>query len=96
MVRLTRMPAQAIVDYFHGTVDFYYWLGIPCARKWPHWVKRQATGPEKANQNAFAHVNRMWGQLPEYIKEMYRQMAASTSVTGKDIYVRGYMNGKHL
>lgn len=86
------MPEQAIIDYFKGTVDFYYWKGIPCARMWPHWPKRVASPLEKANRDAFGYAARMWGQLPEYIKEMYRQMAASTSVTCRDIFQRSYMN----
>ena len=50
MARLTQMPAQAVIDGFKGVLDMYYWLRIPCARKWPRHPKRKPYPDELANQ----------------------------------------------
>lgn len=92
MAVLKVMPHQAIVDSLKGVIDFYYWKGIPCARAWPHWPKRVPTPAEKTNQDSFAYCQHQWKQLPEYIKEMYRQCASTTSLTARDIYTACYMN----
>ena len=86
------MPSQAIVDRLAGAVDFYYWKGIPVARKWPHWPARVPLPDEKASQNLFAYASKMWKFLPEFLKANYRLMATSSPVTGRDIFTRAYMN----
>ena len=92
MARLRRMPSEAIIDAFKGKLDFYYCMGIPCVRKWPHWPKRVPTPIEKANQDSFAYCAKSWTDLPEYLKEMYRQCAATTNLTARDIFTACYMN----
>lgn len=96
MARITAMPAQATIDRFADAVDFYMWKGVPCARKWPHWPRRTPTPTEKLHQDLFAYVSQMWLSLPEYLKAMYRDMAVSTPVTGRDIFVRAYLNASRL
>lgn len=96
MARLTAMPNQAIVDTLAGVIDFYYWKGIPVARKWPHWPARVAHAEEKAAQERFAYAQQMWVFLPEFLKAQYRLMAASTPVTARDIFTRAYLNASRL
>lgn len=93
MAVLTQMPEQAIIDQFKGLIDFYLWKGIPCARRWPRWGKREPTPEEKANQDKFAYCNAIAPYLPEYIKDQYKRMAAGTSLTWRDLWVRAYMTG---
>lgn len=93
LARLDKMPSQEIIDGLKGVVDFYYWKGIPCARKWPHWAKREPTPDEKAAQDRFAYAARSWKNLPEYVKAAYNNMAASTFNTGREIYMRTYLSG---
>lgn len=93
MAVITKMPHQAIIDGFKGVLDYYYFLGIPCVRKWPHWPKRDPYPTERANQEAFAYAAKMWRQLPEYVKLLYNDMAAGTRNSGFDIYMRCYMRG---
>ncbi|MBA7645467.1 hypothetical protein ES703_53225 [subsurface metagenome] len=93
MVRLKVMPQQAIVDYWKGIVDFYYCMGIPCARKWPHWPKRVSYPLEKANQDSFAYAAQAWKNLPEYVKLLYQDMAAGIGLNRRDLFMRSYLNG---
>ncbi len=93
MAKLGAMPAQHIIDGFKGVIDFYYWRGIPCARKWPLWKPRTPTPPEKWNQDAFAYCNRLWGSLSLTVKTAFYKMAEGTTLTAKDWFVRVYMKG---
>lgn len=93
MAKLLKMPSQSIIDGFKGTIDFYYWKGIPVARKWPVWRPRTATPTEASNQRAFSYVNKAWKGLPANIKTRWNEMAGGTGLTGKDHYVRAYMRG---
>lgn len=93
MATLKKMPPQAIIDGFKGTIDFYYWRGIPCVRKWPVWHPRTPTPVEATNQHSFAYCNKAWKDLPANIKTRWNEMAGGTGLTGKDHYVRAYMRG---
>lgn len=93
MATLRRMPHQVIIDLFAGTLDFYYWKGIPCVRKWPVWKPRPPTPPELANQQSFSYINKAWAALPPNIKRQWNSMASGTHLTGKDLMVRSYMKG---
>lgn len=93
MTVLTALPSQAIINGFKGTVDFYLWKGVACARKWPRWRRRTATPEEAANQDAFRYINQVAGSLDPYIIAQYQAMAAGTPFTWKDLLVRAYMKG---
>ena len=96
MAVLTKLPSMAVVDSLKGSLDFYYWKGIPVCRMWPHWPKRTATPLEKRNQNAFGYATKMWKYLPPYIQDQYKDMAISTPVTGRDIFMRAYINASRV
>ena len=90
------MPEQAIVDEYKGLIDFYYWNGIPCARKWPVHKPRIPTERERAAQIAFTEAAQMWKQLDPFIKAQYKQMAVGVKASARDIFTRGYLGGtKH-
>lgn len=93
MAVLKQLPHQAIIDGFKGKVDFYLWKGIPCARMWPHWPKRDPTDPERAAQQSFAYITKAAAQLPEYIVDQYRRMAVGTPWTWRDLLTRSYLQG---
>lgn len=94
MATLDRMPSQAIIDDLKGVIDFYYWKGIPCARRWPTWVKRTATTREKANQDAFTYAIMSYAELPPVVRQFYVEMAAGTNVTARDLFLRAYLKGQ--
>lgn len=93
MAKLTHMPSRAIIDGFKGDVDFYLYMGIPCARKWPVWRKREPHPAERANQEDFALINQYAITLPVELITAYRELAQGTPFTWKDLLVRSYMRG---
>ncbi len=92
MVKLKQMPNQEIVDSLSGSVDFYFWRGIPVARKWPHWPPRVPTPAEKANQDLFGYGAGAWSRLPLIVKQAYKRQAISTSYTGRDLFTVSFIN----
>jgi len=93
MAVLKKMPSLAMISMMAGTVDYYLWKGIPCARKWPHWPPRKPYPTEKANQDAFAHAMELTKTLPTFIIRQYKRMAAGTPFRWQDLFVRSYMSG---
>lgn len=96
MAKIGKLPDQQIIDGFKGVVDFYLYMGIPCARKWPVWKPREPTLLEKANQEKFAYINKAYKTLPVEIIEAFEREASATPFTAKDLVVRAYMKGLGL
>lgn len=93
MAKLKNLPALATIDGFKGTIDYYMWRGIPCARKWPTWHTRTPTPAEAANQQRFSYANRLWSSASTVVKNACNEMAIGTPWTGKDLFVKGYLKG---
>lgn len=87
------MPQQEEISAMKGTVDYYSWRGIHCARMWPTWRKREPYPDEKANQDAFAYAIRASALASDYIKDRYKEQAQGTPWTWRDLFVRAYMKG---
>jgi len=93
MAKLLAMPEQAIIDGFKGTLDFYYWKGIPCVRKWPTWRPYTFSQEQRDNQAAFAYISHLWSVMDPTIKALWIEMAGGTSLTGRDMAIRSYLKG---
>jgi len=93
MAKLEKMPQRQIIDGYKGTIDFYYWKGIPVARKWPIYIKRTPTPIELTYQQAFSYINKLWASLPLIIHVQLTLFAARSTLTPKDFLVRGYLKG---
>lgn len=93
MAKITAMPNQAIIDGFKGTIDFYLYMGIPCARKWPVWRPREPHPDERVNQDDFTRINQAASSLPLEFITAYKAMAQGTPFTWKDFMVRSFMRG---
>jgi len=93
MAKLERLPEKYIIDGFKGTIDFYEWKGIAVARKWPVFQPYPFSDAQKANQAAFAYINKLYSHLSISVIVGYTLLAARTTQTPKDYIVRAYMKG---
>lgn len=93
MARLDNMPSMAIVAGFKGKIDFYQWKGVTCVRKWPDWPPRKPSPAEAVSQARFSYVMGISKQLPPYIIQQYKDMAAGTPYRWQDLLVRSYLTG---
>lgn len=96
MAKLTGLPAQAIVDGFKGTIDFYVYMGIPVARSWPRPRSVPHSPREKANWPIFARAVRVWNLTTSYVQDAYSSMASASSLSGRDMATKLYLNAHKI
>lgn len=93
MAKIAKMPNEAIISGFKGVVDFYFYMGIPCARAWP----RAPAGPRApgviAAQIPFTEAIHLWGQASQTVRDAYRLAASATSYSGYELFIQGYIKG---
>lgn len=84
---------MAIVNGFKGTLDYYYWMGIACVRRWPRSPGKRRSAAVEAQWPAFSYITKLWKSIDPALKEAYVAMAAETNLRAIDIFVRGYIAG---
>ena len=96
MAKLAALPSQAIISGYYGTIDFYVWMGIPCARAWP----RKPSGPVSASKAAqwpvFADAARIWNTLDAATQDAYNKMASGSTLSGRDMATKMYINASSI
>lgn len=93
MAKLLAMPEQAVVSGFKGVIDFYEYMGIPVARKWPRSPGHKRSPAVEAQWPVFTDAVNLWNQLSEEVKETYRKLASGTGMSGRDLFIKGYIGG---
>ncbi|GAI33827.1 unnamed protein product [marine sediment metagenome] len=92
MAKLEVLPEQAIIDSFKGTIDFYLWMGIPCARKWPFIPPYVRSPQELATHDAFAWAAANWKSLSPEVVSAYNETAQGSSLSGRDLFVKSFIS----
>ena len=90
---LKEMVAQKVIDGFKGKVDFYYYMGIPCARAWPKSPGKIRSYPVMSQWPVFISAAKLWREITPEVRLFYDEMATTTNLTGKDMFFRGYISG---
>jgi hypothetical protein len=93
MAVLSIMPEQAIIDGYKGVVDFYEWMGIPVARRWPRSPGHDRAVSVQQRWPSFTIAAREWANLSPAMQAAYNKMARSSGLCGRDIQIRGYLSG---
>lgn len=93
MAKLRILPELAIINGLKGKIDFYLWMGIPVARRWPRSPGRQRATAVEAQWPAFSYASKLWGYMDEETQAAYRWTAHGTNLTGRDLQVRAYITG---
>jgi len=93
MAILNVKPEQAIIDGFKGKVDFYEWNGLPVARKWPRSPGHDRSPAVQATWPIFTAAVHAWPTLSPEIQQSYRDLAAGTTLSGRDLFIKGYIHG---
>jgi len=92
MAKLKKLPGINIINGFKGVIDFYVWMGIACVRKWPRSPGHFRAPAVEAQWPAFTWAASNWKNLSLEVKDAYNQMAVSTNLTGKDLFIKGYIS----
>jgi hypothetical protein len=93
MATLTALPAIAIIRGMKGTIDFYVYMGIPCARAWPRWTWKPRSTPVQSQWPSFTTATREWNNLSVAVQTAYRKLAQSSGLDGRDLQIRAYISG---
>ena len=93
MAKLDKMPEQAIISGYKGTLDFYLFMGIPCARAWPRSPGKLRTPAVMAQWPIFAAATKIWATLSESEKQIWNAMARGTGISGRDLQIKAYITG---
>ncbi|MBA7576225.1 hypothetical protein ES708_18064 [subsurface metagenome] len=92
MAKITKMPGLRVISGFKGTLDFYVCRGIACVRSWPRSPGHKRAPAVEARWPAFATASKLWNELSPEIRDAYKRMSAGTRWSGRDIFIKGYLN----
>ena len=93
MAVLKNMPEASIIDGFKGKIDFYEHRGQVCVRKWPRSPGHKRAPAVEAQWSVFAAAVSGWSSLPDYIRSDYRRWASPSTLSGRDLFIKGYISG---
>ncbi|MBA7588906.1 hypothetical protein ES708_30977 [subsurface metagenome] len=93
MAIIKKMPSLAIIDGLKGTIDYYVYMGVPCARRWPRSPGHRRTPEVEAQWAVFKEAAALWPQISPEVRQAYAEMAVTTDLTARDMLTRGYISG---
>jgi hypothetical protein len=93
MAVLDILPELDIIAGFKGTIDFYLWMGMPVARKWPRSPGKKRSPAVEAQWPAFTTAAREWRNLSPVMKDAYNALAHRSGLCGRDLQIRSYLTG---
>ena len=95
MARLTALPSIDIIRGFKGTIDFYLWRGLPCARKWPRRAPGRRTEAEIASSALFGIVSTNYRLLAPLALAAFQEAAKDQPRTARDLYISAVYGHLH-
>lgn len=93
MAIIKEMLGEKVISGFRGVLDFYYWCGIPCVRKWPKSPGRKRSAAVEAQWIPFKEAAALAKDLDPKLIDFFKSNAADTNMTWKDLFFRAYMKG---
>lgn len=93
MAKIKRLPSQAIIDGFKGTLDYYVYMGINVVRMWPRSPGKHRTAAVEAQWPSWTTASREWSNLDPVVQDAYRTLATNSGLSGRDMFTRAYLTG---
>lgn len=84
MAKLTTQADRATIIACRGVIDFYYWKGIPVARRWPRKSSQPRTAREVASSEEFAAAAAITGGMGSAMVEAWKRDMVGVGVTWVD------------
>jgi hypothetical protein len=78
--------SQETIKALAGIIDFYYWKGIPCARKWPDWTHFKPSPRQKASIEAFKKIREDIKKLQIEVVNLWRQSCVGKTNSWVDLF----------
>lgn len=96
MAVLANLPGLDIISGFKGTLDFYVFRGTPCCRSWPRSPGHRRSAAVEAQWPVFTAAASLWTTLDENVQQAYIRMAEDSTLTGRDMCVKMYINAHSI
>jgi hypothetical protein len=87
------MPDSEVRAACTGLVDFYFWKGVPVARRWPRFKPREPSAAEAASQSRFSVVATATGNIGTPVKEAWQALGTTTGTTWVDMFRNNALGG---
>jgi len=95
MARLTALPSANIIHGFKGTIDFYLWRGLACARRWPRNPKSHHSVATRAASILFGAILSAYKLLDPTVYAALVEDAKDQARTPRDIWVSAVFGHLH-
>lgn len=89
------MPGERIISGFKGTLDYYYYMGVACVRKWPVSPGHNRTPSVQAQWSTFTDASRLWNQMSPTVRQAYITLASTSAMSGRDLFTKSYITGAY-
>lgn len=96
MAIIKEMIGLKVISGFKGVIDFYYYMGIPCARRWPRSPGHKRAPLVEAQWSAFSYATKTWHLLPPYVQEAYILTAHGTDFSGYELFIKSFITGDYV
>ena len=93
MAILAKLPSEAIISGFKGVIDYYLWMGIPCARKWPNKPQGARSPAVVAAQIPFTDAVAAYQLTSQSVRDAYKLASSGTGYSGYELFIQGYIKG---
>ncbi|MBA7493217.1 hypothetical protein ES702_03783 [subsurface metagenome] len=87
------MVGEKVISGFKGTLDYYYYMGIACVRKWPKSPGKKRSPAVMAWWVPFTYAVYQWQHITPEVRRAYEELATGTGLSARDMFIRSYMKG---
>lgn len=93
-MKLESIPDSGTIIALRGDIDFYFWKGIPVARRWPRKSTVPRTAKEIRSSELFSAAAKMTGMIDPLVAQSWKDaVAGGQGVTWVDAF-RAMARGK--
>jgi len=96
LAKLKSMPNSNIISGLKGTVDFYYWKGIPVARQWPRSPGSNRSPSVKAQWPAWGAASKLWVRLSKAHQMLHGAWCGHGRYNPRDLQIKSYISGLYF
>lgn len=87
MARISHPWNAVLIKAMKGTLDFYYWKGIPVVRSWPTYRPQNFSPRSRQQWPKFATVSSSYRNIQLSGYQALQQMGAYSQASPRDVYI---------
>jgi len=80
MAVIKEMLGEKVIRGFKGVLDFYYWKGLACVRKWPASPGHKRSPAVMVGWAPFTQAVALWSLVPQNIRDEYESIFSPVAI----------------